>query len=80
MANHQVKFSVPPLRSLENKDLDFVVEVEDNGGNFKRLGLLRISRGALVWFRGKTHKNGEKMTWEDLDAVMGEHSRKRESR
>ena len=79
MATHQVKFSVPP-RPLEKSDIEFIVEVEDSDGNFKRLGLLKVSRGALVWFRGKTHKNGEKLNWEEFDDVMWEHSRKRESR
>jgi len=74
MATHQVHFSVPQ-RELGKADVEFIVNIDG-----KRLGTLKVSRGSIVWFRGKTHVNGEKMTWTELDNLMWEHARHRESR
>jgi hypothetical protein len=63
MATHDVIFR-PPIRELGKTDVDFVVN-SDAG----RLGTLRVSKGALVWFPNRT-KKGHKVEWEMFDEYM----------
>lgn len=74
MATHGVHFSIPQ-RELGKADVEFVVNF-----NEKRLGTLRIFKWSIVWFRGKTHKNGKKMSWTQIDGLMEAHALYRESR
>ena len=71
---HKVQFTVPK-RELGRSDVEFVVS--ENEAN---LGTLKISVGSLVWFPGKTHKNGLKITWSQFDALMKETATRHESR
>jgi hypothetical protein len=74
MATHEVHFSIPQ-RELGKADVEFIVDVDE-----KRLGTLKISKGSIVWFRGKTHKNGKKISWTQFDDLMEQHAPYRESR
>jgi hypothetical protein len=65
---HDVMFR-PPHRELGKTDVDFVVS---NGGG--RLGTLRVSKGALVWFPKRT-KKGHKVEWEMFDEYMRDRRR-----
>ena len=65
---HDVIFR-PPIRELGKTDVDFVVN-NDAG----RLGTLRISKGALVWFPRRT-KKGHKVEWEMFDEYMRDRRR-----
>jgi hypothetical protein len=68
--SHQVHFTVPK-RELGRSDVEFIV---------KGLGTLKVSRGSLVWFHGKTHVNGLKIAWDKFDAMMRENATRHESR
>ncbi len=73
---HDVNFSVP-LRPLGSSDVVFVIN-RDSG----RFGMLRISKGSLVWYP-KNGKKGRKVSWDKFDEFMLEQpskeSRKRQS-
>ena len=73
MASHDVTFSVPD-RPLGKTDIDFHVVADDT-----KLGTLRVSKGALVWYP-KNGKNGRKITWAAFDAFMREKGRPAEKR
>jgi len=70
MAQHDVKFDVP-LRPLGNVDVRFVV---DSDGD--KLGVLHVSRGAVVWI-GKGKKFGRRLDWQKLADVFEEYGTKR---
>jgi hypothetical protein len=72
--SHEVLFR-PPARELERSDVDFVVKQDG-----KNLGTLKVSRGSLVWFPGKTHKKGLKIGWSEFDALMRDNAPQREAR
>ncbi len=60
---HEVKFSIPE-RDLGNADVEFVVS-----GNNSRIGMLQISRGAIVWFpSGNSY--GHKISWKEFNDFM----------
>ena len=66
--SHTVHFRAP-YRELGRSDVEFVVAKDG-----KNLGTLKVSRGSLVWFRGKTHKNGLKIGWEEFDELLRQRS------
>ena len=60
---HKVKFSIPE-RSLGKADVEFKVH-----GDGSRIGALRVSRGALVWYpAGNSY--GHKVGWKDFGRFM----------
>jgi hypothetical protein len=67
--SHKVEFSVT-WRPLERSDIEFKVFQDDH-----QLGTLKVSKGSLVWFPGKTHKNGRKVSWEKFDTLMNQATR-----
>jgi hypothetical protein len=69
---HDVKFSIPE-RDLGNADIEFIVS-----GNGSRIGTLRISRGAIVWFPSG-NSLGHKTTWKEFGEFMA-HQKKTENR
>ena len=65
MAQHWVKFTLP-WRELGNPDISFSVYRDS-----KKVGELRISRGAVVWYpRGKVRPR--KLNWPSFDKLMKE--------
>lgn len=60
MAKHDVRFTLPERR-LGNSDIEFVVHSDD-----VRLGLLKVSKGALVW-RPANKKLGYLIGWDAFD-------------
>ena len=60
---HNVSFSIPK-RTLGKADVEF--EVNRDG---RRLGILRISKGSLVWIKsGRSY--GYKIGWKRFDELM----------
>ncbi len=60
---HKVKFSIPE-RDLGKADVEFVVS-----GDGARIGTLRISRGALVWYpAGNSY--GRRASWKEFEPLM----------
>ncbi|MBI4729318.1 MAG: hypothetical protein HY775_07410 [Acidobacteria bacterium] len=60
---HEVRFLLP-RRALGKENI--VIEVDQEG---ERLGTLKISKGAVVWYPG--HKKlGFKMRWARFDQAM----------
>ena len=41
---------------------------------------IQLFGSLLVWFRGRTHKNGLKLTWAEFDRFVDEFAQKHESR
>lgn len=63
---HQVMFEIP-RRELGKADIDFHIWGDDD-----KLGVLRISKGSLVWYpKGPSH--GHKITWSQFDKMMREY-------
>jgi hypothetical protein len=69
MARHVVHFSVPERR-LGNSDVEFAVYSDG-----ERLGLLKVSKGAIVW-RHANKKRGLYMDWDTFDRVMQAEGRR----
>lgn len=69
---HDVLFRVPN-RSLGKADIEFTVKSDS-----EKLGTLRVSKGAVVWFRRDAQK-GHKVTWKQLDHILAK-ARKAEFR
>lgn len=69
MARHDVRFTIPE-RKLGNSDIEFVVHSDD-----ERLGLLKVSKGAVVW-RPAFKKRGFAIGWSAFDRVMREQGRR----
>ena len=63
MARHDVTFNIPERR-LGNSDIVFTVQSDD-----ARLGTLKISKGAIVWYPANK-KRGYVMRWDNFDRVM----------
>lgn len=70
---HDVKFSIPE-RTLGRSDIEFKVLK-----NSSTLGMLKISKGSVVWFPKDTNR-GKKMLWGDFDKMMQEHAKLTENR
>ena len=73
MAIHDVTFSVPD-RPLGKTDIEFHVVADDT-----KLGTLRVSKGALVWYP-KKGKSGLKISWATFDSFMRDKGRPAERR
>lgn len=69
MARHDVRFNIPE-RKLGNSDIEFTVYSDD-----LRLGVLKISKGALVW-RSANKKRGHIVAWNAFDRLAREHGRR----
>jgi hypothetical protein len=69
MARHDVRFTVPERR-LGNADIEFAVYSDD-----ERLGLLKVSKGAVVW-RHANKKRGHTMAWAAFDRMMQAEGRR----
>ena len=67
---HYVKFSIPPRR-LGKTDIEF--EAWDDN---EKIGILLISKVALVWKPGGNKTNGYKMSWWRLNDLMAESGSK----
>ena len=63
MPRHDVRFTVPERR-LGNADIEFAVYSDG-----ERLGLLKVSKGAVVW-RHASKKRGSSMDWGSFDRMM----------
>jgi hypothetical protein len=72
MAN-RVRFGIP-IRDLGKADVEFYVW---NGG--ARVGTLKVSKGAVVWFSRKKQR-GRKIGWKQFSELMESHGRRRERR
>jgi|CXWL01.1.fsa_nt_gi hypothetical protein len=73
MARHDVRFNIPE-RKLGNSDIEFTVYSDDT-----RLGVLKISKGALVW-RSANKKRGHIVAWDTFDRLAREHGRREPAR
>lgn len=69
MARHDVRFTIPERR-LGNADIEFAVYSDD-----ERLGLLKVSKGAVVW-RHANKKLGRVMDWATFDRIMQAEGRR----
>ena len=69
MPRHDVRFTVPERR-LGNADIEFAVYSDG-----ERLGLLKVSKGAVVW-RHANKKRGFSMDWSAFDRIMQEDGRR----
>jgi len=69
MARHIVRFTIPE-RPLGNSDIEFNVYSDD-----ERLGVLKVSRGAIVW-RHANKRLGHVMDWDAFDRVMRREGRR----
>ena len=78
---HNAKFQVP-WRPLGKENIVFEVDREEERvikvkgkrrriRQTKRLGTLKISKGAVVWYPGRKQR-GYKMPWGRFDTVMQE--------
>jgi len=68
-----VRFRVPE-RKLGNSDIEFVVQSDD-----VRLGLLKVSKGALVWCPANKKRCYE-LGWASFDRLMREFGHKERAR
>ncbi len=73
MARHDVRFTLPERR-LGNADIEFAVYADG-----ERLGLLKVSKGAVVW-RHANAKRGHVMDWSSFDRVMVAQARRERAR
>ena len=73
MARHDVRFNIPE-RKLGNSDIEFTVYSDD-----ARLGVLKISKGALVW-RSANKKRGHIVAWDAFDRLAREYGRREPQR
>lgn len=69
MARHDVRFTIPERR-LGNADIEFTVYSNDD-----RLGVLKVSKGALVW-SPVNKKRGYVLGWDAFDRAMQERGRR----
>ena len=69
MPRHDVSFTVPE-RTLGNSDIDFTVYSDD-----ARLGVLKVSKGALVW-HGANKKIQYSLAWDLFDRLARAHGRR----
>lgn len=69
MPRHDVRFTIPE-RGLGNADIEFAVYQDG-----ERLGLLKVSKGAVVW-RHANKKLGRVMDWATLDRLMQAEGRR----
>lgn len=69
MARHDVRFTIPE-RTLGNADIEFAVYSDD-----ERLGVLKVSKGALVW-RPANKKLGYVVRWDAFDRIMQDNGRR----
>lgn len=69
MARHDVRFTIPE-RTLGNADIEFAVYSDE-----ERLGVLKVSKGALVW-RPANKKLGYVVGWGAFDRIMRENGRR----
>lgn len=70
MARHDVRFTIPE-RKLGKTDIEFAVFEND-----ERLGILKVSKGAVVW-RPANKKLGYVASWAKFDALMQSARRER---
>lgn len=73
MPKHDVRFRVPE-RTLGNSDIEFIVQSDDT-----RLGLLKVSKGSLVWCPANK-KRGFELAWSNFDRLMREYGHKERPR
>lgn len=73
MARHDVRFTIPERR-LGNADIEFTVFSDGD-----RLGLLKLSKGAVVW-RPANKKRGFVLGWDAFDRAMRERGRREPTR
>lgn len=73
MARHDVSFTIPERR-LGNSDIEFTVYSDD-----VRLGVLKVSKGALVW-RSANKKRSHMLAWDAFDRLAREHGRREPQR
>jgi len=73
MPRHDVQFTIPERR-LGNSDVEFAVYSDG-----ERLGLLKVSKGAVVW-RHANKKLGYVMDWTAFDRVMQRDGRRERPR
>ena len=73
MPRHDVRFTIPERR-LGNADIEFAVYSDE-----QRLGLLQVSKGALVW-RPANKKRGFLVGWSRFDQIMRGERRERRAR
>ena len=69
MPRHEVRFTIPERR-LGNSDIEFTVYSDDI-----RLGVLKVSKGALVW-RSANKKRGHVVAWNTFDQLARTHGRR----
>ncbi|MDP9237162.1 MAG: hypothetical protein M3P30_07150 [Chloroflexota bacterium] len=69
MPRHDVRFTIPERR-LGNADIEFAVYTDG-----ERLGLLKVSKGAVVW-RHANKKRGHVMDWTTFDRMMQSEGRR----
>ena len=72
MPRHDVRFTIPERR-LGNADIEFAVYSDG-----ERLGLLKVSKGAVVW-RHANKKLGKVMDWGTFDRIMQAEGRRERS-
>lgn len=70
---HEVKFNVPD-RVLGKADIEFKVYNDDG-----KLGTLRVSKGAVVWYP-LSGKKGRKISWYRLGELFKEYGNPVETR
>ena len=70
---HEVEFTVP-TRSLGKSDIEFSVYQDG-----VKLGTLKVSKGALVWFPNGT-TNGLKISWGKFHRLMENNAKQIEKR
>jgi hypothetical protein len=69
MPRHDVRFTIPE-RQVGNADIQFTVY-----SNEERLGVLKISKGALVWHPANK-KTECVLGWDMFDRLAREHGRR----
>jgi len=73
MARHDVRFTIPE-RKLGYADIEFAVYSDDD-----RLGVLKVSKGALVWTPANKQR-GYVLGWDAFDRAMREQGRREPAR
>jgi hypothetical protein len=63
MGSYSTKLSLPQV-ALGNSEAEFAINFDK-----KTIGTLRISKGSLDWFSGRS-RIGKTITWKEFDELM----------
>ena len=77
MAKHSIRFELPQVVAVANKDVEFHVYAKNRTRKpYKLIGTLKVSKGSLDWRPGKAPYS-RVLGWELFADLAEEHGKKR---